>query len=511
MPAARKPPPPRPAPKPPSPPPRPAPRPAPPPPKPAPRPAPKPAPKSAAKPAARAPAKPAAKPKAAARPKAPARPVKAAATRKSATKAPAGKGKPGARQTAAKPAGRTKPKQAKGKPKPKVTKGKAAKKTKTPVAKAAGVTRWYKVLASVYDANGQGGSCGNTSDGKFHFAELGVAGDYGHGAAHGEGNLARAFGRGGQLGCGFGLYVRYKGRTTYATKSDVGYGNTSVAPNADNQRSIDLLRNLADWLHFDGVDTVEVAFKGDGQAPAPSTVDQKAAYANPLEHANVTPERIDQGVDYAGTGWLGAIAEGEVTTVRTNDAGWEGGSFIEYRITQRGQLNGAYVYYAEGVEPNVSKGDKLAAGDKVATLIPGFHSGIEIGFGAGNGGQSYYAYHDGRYDEKSATRPGIAFSNLIASLHGPPGKIEGPEAGKWPEYVPDGDITGVTNTLPASSDPGGIDLTPQDAGNEANSVDWGGSVKRKWHDLQAGAYGMNHHSNSARAFALGKTYITTGG
>jgi len=363
------------------------------------------------------------------------------------------------------------------------------------------------VLASVYDANGGGGSCGNTSDGHYHYAELGVAGNYGHGAAHGEGNLARTFGRGGQLGCGFGLYVRYKGRTTFATKSDVGYGDVSKPPNADDQRSIDLLRNLADWLHFDGVDTVEVAFHTPGTAPAPSTVEPTAVYFNPLAHAHVTPERIDQGVDYAGTGYVVAIADCVITTVKTHDAGWEGGAFIEYRITQGGSLNGAYVFNAEGFEPNVSEGDRLNGGDKVCTFIPGALHGTEMGFGAGNGGQSYYAYHDGRYVEGTATRPGIAFSNLIETLGGPGGRIEGAEVGKWPEYVPDGDLSGVSNAVPAPSTAGGLQDTPQDAHNEALSADWGESVKRKWHNLQNGGYTATHHSNSARAFALGKTFV----
>src|SRR5690349_5531307 len=47
-----------------------------------------------------------------------------------------------------------------------------------------------------------------------------------------------------------------------------------------------------------------------GTPPATAT-----GYVNPLANAQVTPERIDQGVDYAGTGSLGAIGPGVVTQV----------------------------------------------------------------------------------------------------------------------------------------------------------------------------------------------------
>ena len=70
---------------------------------------------------------------------------------------------------------------------------------------------------------------------------------------------------------------------------------------------------------------------------------------NPLAHASVTPERIDQGVDYAGTGTLTSIGKARVTYVAVSGSGWPG-AFIEYQL-----LNGPYacryVYYAEGVRP----------------------------------------------------------------------------------------------------------------------------------------------------------------
>lgn len=265
-----------------------------------------------------------------------------------------------------------------------------------------------------------------------------------------------------------------------------------------------------------GVRTVELTTaSGAAGEPAPggsggSTSGAHATnvYHNPLANARVRAERIDQGVDYAGTGWLAAIADGIVT--ESAPGGWgKFGNYVEYKITQPGQLDGAYVYYAEGVESNVHKGQQLSGGDKVATLIPGWSYGIEVGFAAGDGGyHTYYHYHDGPYNERGSTLPGVAFSNLIELLKGPPGVDNGAHMGKWPEYAPNGRFDGITDSgvIPASG--GGIDFTPGDAQTEANTVDWGASVKRKWHNMQTGGYNGAHHSGSARAFALGKDHVT---
>ncbi len=70
-------------------------------------------------------------------------------------------------------------------------------------------------------------------------------------------------------------------------------------------------------------------------------------YVNPLAAAIVSPERIDQGVDYAGVGKLAAIGAARVTYLGTANTGWPG-AFIEYRLLD-GADAGCYVFYAEGV------------------------------------------------------------------------------------------------------------------------------------------------------------------
>ena len=147
-------------------------------------------------------------------------------------------------------------------------------------------------------------------------------------------------------------------------------------------------------------------------SPPPSST----GYVNPLAHASVTPERIDAGVDYAGTGSLTALGAGRVTFVGTSGTGWPG-AFVEYQLTN-GPDAGRYVYYAEGVRPAVSVGQVVQAGQTVAYLIPGWSSGIEIGWGSGVGSQPLAQ----KLGENSfPTAEGESFSALIASLGGPPG------------------------------------------------------------------------------------------
>jgi len=232
---------------------------------------------------------------------------------------------------------------------------------------------------------------------------------------------------------------------------------------------------------------------------------------NPLMHANVTPERIDQGVDYAGTGYLVAIADGVVTESVANGSGWEGEGYIEYRITQSGFLYGAYVYYAEGVDTVVSVGEQVKGGSRLCNLRSPMPHGIEIGFAAGVGEESYYAYHDGPYQENNeVTRPGLAFSNLVHALGGPAGKQEGSVVGKFPEYMPDGEPPANLR----SGAGGGLGSTGGFQGTSksvAAAFSWPGDYYSAIVQIQRGADNGSHHSHAAAAYAAGITYVSMAG
>jgi hypothetical protein len=154
-----------------------------------------------------------------------------------------------------------------------------------------------------------------------------------------------------------------------------------------------------------------------------------AGYVNPLAQAIVNPERIDQGVDYAGVGKLVAIGSGRITHLATENTGWPG-AFIEYRLLG-GADAGCYVYYAEGVVPadGLQVGDSISAGQPIATIIPAYPTGIEIGWGTGISTKAY-AKVAGQWsptddDDDIPSAAGTNFSALIAALGGPPGKNEG--------------------------------------------------------------------------------------
>ena len=162
--------------------------------------------------------------------------------------------------------------------------------------------------------------------------------------------------------------------------------------------------------------------KAPAPAPAPAP---SGGYVNPLAGASVTPERIDQGVDYSGSGTLGAIGDGKVTYADTSATGWPG-AFVEYRLTS-GSYAGRYVYYAESITPaaRLHVGQTVQAGQPIASI----NGGIEVGWGSGVGTQPL-AQADGQWSSGAdrsnyASADGKDFSALIARLGGPPGKSEG--------------------------------------------------------------------------------------
>jgi hypothetical protein len=150
---------------------------------------------------------------------------------------------------------------------------------------------------------------------------------------------------------------------------------------------------------------------------------------NPLAGARLKRERIDQGVDYAGKGTLAALGTGQITFLGASATGWPG-AFIEFQLSG-GPDAGCFVYYAEGVEsvPGLRVGDTVTAGQVIATIIPGWPTGIEVGWAAGESTKTLaaqmgeWSHHNDLEDVASPA--GKSFSALIAALGGAPGKVEG--------------------------------------------------------------------------------------
>lgn len=102
-------------------------------------------------------------------------------------------------------------------------------------------------------------------------------------------------------------------------------------------------------------------------------------YQNPLRAVGgLVPERVDQGVDFGGTGPIYAIGDGVVTDVYNGDAGWPGGGWVSYRLTD-GPAVGLTVFVAEDVTPTVAVGQAVNSDTVICNMFAG-GAGIETGW-----------------------------------------------------------------------------------------------------------------------------------
>jgi hypothetical protein len=156
-----------------------------------------------------------------------------------------------------------------------------------------------------------------------------------------------------------------------------------------------------------------------------------SGYTNPLAKiANLQPRRVDQGVDYSGSGPLLALGNGTVTC--DSGAGWPGGGGVVIKLSD-GPYAGKYVYYMEDITATVSRGDKVTAGQQVATLHDAYPN-LEIGWGSGNNNQplAQALGQNGQETGQSSdpggvqSAAGINFNKLLVALGAPSG---GPGSG----------------------------------------------------------------------------------
>jgi hypothetical protein len=102
-------------------------------------------------------------------------------------------------------------------------------------------------------------------------------------------------------------------------------------------------------------------------------------YINPLRNvSDLIPERIDQGVDFSGSGPVYAVGDGVVTNASGDSAGWPGGGWITYQLTD-GPDEGLTVYVAEDITPTVEVGEQVSPSTVVGDMFEGY-DGIETGW-----------------------------------------------------------------------------------------------------------------------------------
>jgi murein DD-endopeptidase MepM/ murein hydrolase activator NlpD len=122
--------------------------------------------------------------------------------------------------------------------------------------------------------------------------------------------------------------------------------------------------------------------------------------------------RIDQGVDFTGTGPIAAVGDAEI--LKTGAPGWPEGGGVLYKLLS-GQRAGQIVFVYEGIEATVHAGQRVSAGDQIGTFVPG--GSIEMGFADAAGVPiSHGEYHEG--EETEGGREMAAFLTSIGGASG---------------------------------------------------------------------------------------------
>jgi len=222
----------------------------------------------------------------------------------------------------------------------------------------------------------------------------------------------------------------------------------------------------------------------------PNGGSEPSFYDNPFRSANVTPERVDMGVDYAGSGPIYALGPGVITEA---DHAWLGavgapvpGTFITEKIT-KGPLAGRFVYAAEDINPDVSVGDKVDSTSVIAHFTSGQQ--LETGYASGRPGETMAAAKGqaatGGDPGEFSTAYGVAYNDVLKSVGAQSGIINRPITGTvpktWPKLTGSGTVSPTQNAQLTSilGDVKGLatltgDLTSADFLERAGLVFFGG-------------------------------------
>ncbi|HWW66497.1 MAG TPA: lytic murein transglycosylase [Solirubrobacterales bacterium] len=131
-------------------------------------------------------------------------------------------------------------------------------------------------------------------------------------------------------------------------------------------------------------------------------------YVSPF--LNATTGRIDQGVDFTGTGPILAVGDAEILS--TGAPGWPEGGGVLYRLLS-GSRAGQVIYVFEGVQATVRAGQHVSAGEQIANFIPG--GSIEMGFADASG----VPLSHGEYTEGVETVWGRRMADFLTGIGGP--------------------------------------------------------------------------------------------
>ena len=187
-----------------------------------------------------------------------------------------------------------------------------------------------------------------------------------------------------------------------------------------------ITRNIAGVSRLRATAHASSASAGHAAQRRQAQAHQQAAlsvYRNPLRGINgLLPERIDMGVDFGGSGPVYALGNAVITHAGGNSAGWPGGGWITYRLTD-GPDAGLMVYVAEDVTPAVQAGQHVSSSTVIADTFSG-GDGIGTGWAQPDGAsaESQLPAAGGiSGDGPFPTMVGLNFEELLQNLGVPAG------------------------------------------------------------------------------------------
>jgi hypothetical protein len=131
-------------------------------------------------------------------------------------------------------------------------------------------------------------------------------------------------------------------------------------------------------------------------------------YVNPFAlSGGLVTGRIDQGVDFTGSGPIVAI--GKALVLQADAPGWPEGGGVLYQLLD-GPLKGQSIFVYEGVDATVKPGQVVEAGQEIATFRPG--GSIETGLADSSGVPLSHA----EYFEGKVTQGGLEMFSLLQTL-----------------------------------------------------------------------------------------------
>jgi murein DD-endopeptidase MepM/ murein hydrolase activator NlpD len=131
-------------------------------------------------------------------------------------------------------------------------------------------------------------------------------------------------------------------------------------------------------------------------------------YVNPFAlSGELVTGRIDQGVDFTGSGPIVAI--GKALVLQVGAPGWPEEGGVLYQLLD-GPLKGQSIFVYEGVDATVEAGQIVEAGQQIATFRPG--GSIETGLADSSG----VPLSHGEYFEGKVTQSGLGMFSLLQTL-----------------------------------------------------------------------------------------------